>query len=134
MDKSNHIILFDGVCNLCNGFVQFVIKRDNKAIFKFASLQSTFGQNHLLQNNLSNTNLTSFIYIRNGATLTKSTAALYVLKDLSSWMSVFFIFIIIPAFIRNFVYDIIAKNRYKWFGKNEQCMLPTKALQERFYQ
>ena len=134
MDKSNHIILFDGVCNLCNGFVQFVIKRDPKAIFKFAALQSTFGQNHLLHNNLSIASFNSFIYIRNGATLTKSTAALYVLKDLSGWMSVFFIFIIIPAFIRNFVYDIIAKNRYKWFGKNEQCMLPTKALQERFYQ
>ncbi len=132
LELYKNIILFDGVCNLCNGLVQFVIKRDKKSIFKFASLQSDFGQQFLQQNNLSATTFNSFIYVRNNTILQKSTAALYVLKDLSTLASVLFVFILIPAFIRNFIYDIVAKNRYKWFGKKDECIVPTPALKEKF--
>lgn len=131
MDKGN-FVLFDGVCNLCNGFVQFIIRHDKKKKFKFASLQSTFSQQYLQETNQSTTQFTSFIYLRNGKELKQSTAALYVLKDLQSFISLLFILIIIPPFIRNYVYNIIAKNRYKWFGKREACMVPNEDLKARF--
>lgn len=131
MDKGN-FVLFDGVCNLCNGFVQFIIRHDKKKKFKFASLQSTFSQQYLQETNQSTTQFTSFIYLRNGKELKQSTAALYVLKDLQSFISLLFILIIIPPFIRNYVYNIIAKNRYKWFGKREACMVPNENLKARF--
>ena len=129
---NNHIILFDGVCNLCNGAVQFVIKHDKNSRFKFASLQSKFGEQFLLQNNLSTTNFNSFIYVRNQKILQKSTAALYVLKDIKGFVALGFVFIIVPKFIRDFIYTLIAKKRYKWFGKKEVCMMPTAALKNRF--
>lgn len=131
MDKGN-FVLFDGVCNLCNGFVQFIIRHDKKKKFKFASLQSKFSQQYLLETNQSTTQFTSFIYLRNGKELKQSTAALYVLKDLQSFISLLFILIIIPPFIRNYVYNIVAKNRYKWFGKREACMVPNENLKARF--
>lgn len=131
MDKGN-FILFDGVCNLCNGFVQFIIRHDKKNKFKFAALQSEFAQQYLQKNNLSTTKFNSFIYIRNGRNLQQSTAALYVLKDLQSLLSLLFIFIAVPPFIRNFIYNTIAQNRYKWFGKREECMIPTQELKARF--
>ena len=131
MDKGN-FVLFDGVCNLCNGFVQFIIRHDKKKKFKFASLQSTFSQQYLQETNQSTTQFTSFIYLRNGKELKQSTAALYVLKDLQSFISLLFILIIIPPFIRNYVYNIIAKNRYHWFGKREACMVPNEDLKARF--
>lgn len=131
MDKGN-FVLFDGVCNLCNGFVQFIIRHDKKKKFKFASLQSTFSQQYLQETNQSTTQFTSFIYLRNGKELKQSRAALYVLKDLQSFISLLFILIIIPPFIRNYVYNIIAKNRYKWFGKKEACMVPNENLKARF--
>lgn len=112
--------------------MQFIIKQDKKNTFKFASLQSNFGQNILQQNQLSQQEFDSFIYLRNNQLLQKSTAALYVFKDLGSWYSLAFAFIIIPAFIRNFVYTTIAKNRYKWFGKKDSCMMPTPELQAKF--
>ena len=129
---NNHIILFDGVCNLCNGAVQFVIKHDKKSIFKFASLQSKYGEQFLLQNNLSATTFDSFIYIRHQKILQKSSAALYVLKDMKGFITLGFVFIIVPKFIRDFIYTLIAKKRYKWFGKKEVCMMPTAALKNRF--
>lgn len=131
MDKGN-FILFDGVCNLCNGFVQFVIHHDKKNKFKFAALQSEFGQQYLQKNNHSATHFNSFIYIRNRKELQQSTAALYVLKDLKGLIALLFILIIIPPFIRNYIYNIIAKNRYKWFGKRKQCMVPTEELKAKF--
>lgn len=132
LTNDKHIILFDGVCNLCNGFVQFVIKHDKKNKFKFSSLQSPFSQNILLQNNIPNTHFDSFIYWRHNKILQQSTAALYVLKDLKGWLSIVFVLIIIPRFLRNAVYNFIAKNRYKWFGKTETCWLPTPQLKAKF--
>jgi predicted DCC family thiol-disulfide oxidoreductase YuxK len=112
--------------------VQFVIKRDKNAVTKFASLQSAIGQKILLQHQLSNTEFDSFVYIKNNVVFLKSTAALHLMKDIGGVWKLLYAFIIVPKFIRNFVYDIVAKNRYKWFGKKDVCMIPTVELQQRF--
>lgn len=132
MKTVEHIILFDGVCNLCNTSVQFVLKRDTKATFKFASLQSNAGQKLLADFKLPLDEFNSFIYIDDGKLYTRSSAALRVAKELNFPWKLMFGFIVVPPFIRNFVYDIIAKNRYKWFGKRESCMIPTAELKQRF--
>jgi len=130
---SEKVILFDGVCNLCSGAVQFVIKYDKKSQFKFASLQSDYGQQKLKEHQLSQESFNSFILLENGKLFTKSTAALRVAKELGFPRSLLYGFIIVPAFIRDGVYSWISKNRYKWFGKKEACWLPTPALKARFY-
>ncbi|MGB3948031.1 MAG: thiol-disulfide oxidoreductase DCC family protein [Bacteroidia bacterium] len=132
MKTVEQIILFDGVCNLCNTSVQFVLKRDTKATFKFASLQSNAGQKLLADFKLPLDEFNSFIYIDDGKLYTRSSAALRVAKELNFPWKLMFGFIVVPSFIRNFVYDIIAKNRYKWFGKRESCMIPTAELKQRF--
>ncbi len=126
------IILFDGVCNLCNGAVQYVIKHDPEKQFRFASLQSEAGQQLLEAKQLSTTDFASFVLIENGELYSKSTAALKVAKRLSGAVKILGIFIVIPAIIRDAVYNLIARNRYKWFGKKEECMMPTPELQSRF--
>lgn len=128
---SHPVILFDGVCNLCNASVQYVIKHDKKKLFRFASLQSSFGEKILKENNLPNTTFNSFILYDNKI-YTRSTAALLVAKKLSGLIKLSYGFIIFPKFIRDAVYNIIAKNRYKWFGKKEACWLPTPELKELF--
>ena len=131
-DISSPIILFDGVCNLCNVAVQFAIERDPKAIFRFASLQSDFGQSILAQNVVDTEGGGTIILLENGKVYDRSTAALRVARRLSGWIKYAYVFIIVPKFIRDFVYKIIAKNRYRWFGKQESCWLPTKELKARF--
>ncbi len=126
------IILFDGVCNLCNTAIQFVIKHDPKEIFVFASLQSDIGQQILKDNNLPLQQLNSFVLLQNGIIYTKSSAALKVAQQLSGIWKTLYIFNIVPKFIRDGVYGFIAKNRYKWFGKNESCPLPSPQLKQRF--
>lgn len=128
----NHIILFDGVCNLCNKSVQFVIKKDKQAKFKFAALQSEAGRQLLKEYNRSQNNFTTIIYIRNNKIYTRSSAALHILKDLGGIWQLCYPFIVIPPFIRNPVYNIIAQNRYKLFGKQDSCMIPTPDLKNRF--
>ncbi len=130
--KSSPIILFDGVCNLCNTSVQTVIKKDKQGIFYFASLQSEAGQNLLKEFNLPQENFNSFILIQNGKAYQKSTAALMVAKQLNGLLKLLYVFIIVPTFIRDTVYNIVANNRYKWFGKKESCMIPTPELKARF--
>lgn len=126
------IILFDGVCNLCNSSVNFVIRNDKKRIFKFSPLQSNYGQQFLKKHSISTIDTDSIILIVNDKSFTKSTAALHIAKHLSGLYPLLFVFIIVPKFIRNWVYDYIAKNRYKWYGKKESCMIPTPELKERF--
>ncbi len=130
--ENKSIILFDGVCNLCNNSVQFIIKRDKKQRFLYASLQSDAGQSILLQFQLSNSNFDSIILVEKGKVHQKSTAILKITKHLSGFWKLNYAFIIIPKFIRDFVYTIIAKNRYKWFGKRDVCMVPTKELKMLF--
>ena len=132
MQTHKPIILFDGVCNLCNNAVKFLIKHDHLNKFMFSSLQSAMGQSLLQQYNLPQKNLDSFVLIQNEKVFFKSTAALQVAKQLTGPIKLLYGFIIVPAFIRNAVYNFIAKNRYKWFGKKDSCMIPTPALQSRF--
>lgn len=126
------IILFDGVCNLCNSSVQFVIRHDKKKQFRFAALQGETGKLLLEKYQLPTEQLTSFVLIQNGMAYTKSTAALLVAKQLHGIVTLLYGLIIVPAFIRNAVYNWIAGNRYRWFGKKDTCMIPTPALKQRF--
>ena len=126
------IILFDGVCNLCNRSVQTVIKNDPKKKFCFAPLQSNKGKALLRAHGLNDAELSSFVLIQQHKVYTRSTAALMVAGQLSGIIKVLYAFIIVPAFIRDALYNVIAKNRYKWFGKKESCMIPTAELQSRF--
>lgn len=130
----NHkkIILFDGVCNFCNYWVNFVLKRDRKNLFLFAALQSKTGQELLNKFNLSTTDFDTFILIDGDSFQTKSDAAISIASNLSGWPKVLLIGKIIPRFLRNFIYDLIAKNRYKIFGKRESCIVPTKDEKEKF--
>lgn len=130
--ENSKIILFDGVCNLCNSFVQRVIRNDKKNIFKFSSLQSDFGQNFLNNNQLDSKEFKSIILIDGNKYFTKSTAALKIGKELTGIYRISAIFIIFPKFIRDFVYDIVSKNRYRWFGKQDECWLPTPELKNKF--
>ncbi len=130
--ENKSIILFDGVCNLCNDSIQFIIKRDQKHRFVFSSLQSDAAQDILLQFQLDNSNLDSIILIENGVIHHKSTAILKISRQLSGIWKLSYAFIIVPKFIRDFVYTIIAKYRYQWFGKKDVCMVPSKELLNRF--
>lgn len=126
------VILFDGICNLCNNSVQFIIKRDKKHHFLFSSLQSDAAQAILLQFQLNNSELKSIILVEDGHEYQKSTAILKIVRKLSGLWKLTYVFILIPKFIRDFIYDKIAKNRYRWFGKKEICMVPTKELKMLF--
>ena len=126
------IVLFDGVCNLCNGAVQFIIRHDKKNIFMFASLQSEVGRKILEQYNFPLDELNSFILIENNKAYTRSTGALRVAKKLNGLWPLLYGFIIIPKFIRDSIYNWVAENRYKWFGKKDACMIPTPELKTKF--
>jgi len=126
------IVLFDGVCNLCNGAVQFIIRHDKKNIFMFASLQSEVGRKILEQYNFPLDEFNSFILIENNKAYTRSTGALRVAKKLNGLWPLLYGFIIIPKFIRDSIYNWVAGNRYKWFGKKDACMIPTPELKTKF--
>jgi predicted DCC family thiol-disulfide oxidoreductase YuxK len=130
--KEHSIILFDGVCNLCNSSINFVIKRDSANLYKFTALQEAPGIGLLKQYGINTLDTDSIILIENGKAYTKSSAALRVAKGLSGVWPVLYGFIIIPKWIRNAVYDYIAKNRYKWYGKKDSCMIPTPELKNKF--
>jgi predicted DCC family thiol-disulfide oxidoreductase YuxK len=125
------IILFDGICNLCNSGVQFMIKRDSKCHFKFVSLQSDTGQMLLHKYGISN-KIDSIIVIEKEKVYIKSSAALYISRYLDGYWKYLKILKVLPPSIRDFLYDIVAKNRYRWFGKKETCMLPTLEMKKRF--
>ncbi|WP_155925813.1 thiol-disulfide oxidoreductase DCC family protein [Bacillus sp. UNC438CL73TsuS30] len=125
------IVLFDGVCNLCNHSVQFIIKRDVSRKFKFASLQGETGNRIITKYGLA-PDLNSFVLIENDKVYMKSTAALRVCRELKGAWKLFAILMIIPTNSRDYIYDIIAKNRYTWFGKKNSCMLPSPELKKRF--
>jgi len=126
------VILFDGVCNLCNGAVQFIIKRDKTSKFLFASLQSDFGQSQLQKFGLDPSELHSIIALDNGKFFERSDAALTIASGLAQPWPMLGVFRILPRFFRDWIYDLISKNRYKMFGKRESCMIPTPELKGRF--
>ncbi len=126
------IVLFDGVCNLCNGAVQFIIKRDREEKFMFASLQSAFGKAQLLKTGLDPESLQSIIVIDSNLVLQRSDAALKIASHLDGLWSTLAVFKIVPRFIRDGVYNFIARYRYSLFGKQDSCMIPTAELKARF--
>ncbi|MBT9546908.1 MAG: thiol-disulfide oxidoreductase DCC family protein [Candidatus Sericytochromatia bacterium] len=130
-DRPHAIVLFDGICNLCNSSVQFMIDHDPDAHLRFASLQSEVGQTLLAQHHLPTQNFKSLILIEGDQIFARSTAALKIARYLQGyrWLS---LFLWVPAFLRNGVYDLIARNRYQWFGKSESCRIPTPELKSRF--
>jgi predicted DCC family thiol-disulfide oxidoreductase YuxK len=134
MNEANKaVILFDGVCNLCNASVQLVIKNDPGAYFNFASLQSDAGVALMKKYNLPVlTNPESLVLIEEGKVYQYSTAALRIAHKMKSWHKLLYVFIIIPAFLRNAVYKFIARNRYTWWGRQDSCWLPTPDLKKRF--
>ncbi|MCB4797555.1 thiol-disulfide oxidoreductase DCC family protein [Neotamlana laminarinivorans] len=131
--ENKKLILFDGVCNLCDSSVQYVIKHDKKNMFLFTALQSDIGKQIIKKFNIDTKKTDSILlYTPNKSIEYKSTAALKIAYYLGFPQNVISIFLIIPTFIRNAVYDFIAKNRYKWYGKKEACMIPTPELKEKF--
>lgn len=126
------VILFDGVCNFCNGAINFVLKQDRKKVFRFATLQSEAGQRLLQQHNLSTKGFDSFVLIDDGKVYKKSAASLRVMNKLPWYWKEIQLFRIIPTIFRDAIYDYIARNRYKMFGKKDQCMVPTPEIRSRF--
>lgn len=133
MDSEKKIILFDGVCNLCNSSVQYIIKHDTKDEYRFAALQSEIGKKMIAERHIDTELLDSILLIEPGvAYYAKSTAALMIGKSFGGFWSLVAIFEWIPENFRNSVYDYIAKNRYKWYGKKDACMIPTPELKAKF--
>ncbi|WP_375561429.1 thiol-disulfide oxidoreductase DCC family protein [Bernardetia sp. OM2101] len=130
--KDKTIILFDGVCNLCNSAINFVIDKDTNNHFYFASLQSEFGQALLAHFDRNTSDFDSMIVYENGKIKTKSTAALRIAAGLSGGWKYFSIFRIVPTFLRNGIYNLVAKNRYSWFGQKNECRIPTPELKAKF--
>ena len=128
-----NIILFDGICNLCNSTVSFLIKRDKKMLFRFAALQSETGKALLQKNGITGEDISTLVYLRNDNCFTQSTAILHILKDLGGVWKCFYPLIYLPRPIRDTFYSFIARNRYHFFGKRNQCMMPTSELKDRFY-
>jgi|SRR5579872_5317910 len=124
------VIFFDGICNLCNRSVQFIIRHDKKKQFLFATLQSEIGQQAVKE--LPGKVPDSFVLFYRGKYFVKSAAALTVCKLLGGIWGMFYIGIIIPPFIRDAIYDFISRNRYKWFGRRNECMIPSPELKSRF--
>ena len=134
IDFPHPIILFDGVCNFCNAGINFVINQDRKKVFRFAALQSEAGQRLLQQYSLPKKDFNSFILIDGGIVYKSSTAGLRLYNKLPWFWKWTQIFWIVPKFLRDRVYNIIARNRYNWFGKKEECMIPNEGVKNRFIQ
>lgn len=133
LPKDKKIILFDGVCNLCDSFVQYIIKRDKKDVFRFVALQSDLGQEILKHIGIDTKNIDSIILYEPGiAYFYKSSAAIEIAKHLGGFFGLSIVFKVIPIFLRNPIYDYVAKNRYKWYGKKDACMISTPELKAKF--
>jgi len=131
-NNDQKIILFDGVCNLCNGAVNFVIKNERGDRFRFAALQEEPGHSLLKKFDIDPALTDSIVLIENGRAFVKSTAALRIARGLKGLYPLLYGFMIIPKGLRNHIYDYVAKNRYRWFGKKESCMIPSPDLQAKF--
>jgi predicted DCC family thiol-disulfide oxidoreductase YuxK len=132
VEPSSPVVLFDGVCNLCNGWVRFVLRRDPRRRFRFASLQSTFGAEVLQRHGLPDDYLGSILLLADGVLFAKSDAVLRIAGQLRWPWPVLSVFVIVPRVLRDIVYDWVARNRYRWFGKSESCMLPSANDAARF--
>lgn len=132
MNGSGNIVIFDGVCYLCNGIVRFIIQRDHDRIIKFTPIQSPMGQSLLKRYGLSSDNIDTVIYISRGKYYLRSSAVLHVLKDIGGVWRLFYSLIIIPGFIRDIFYKQVERSRYLVFGKRAHCMVPDLETEDRF--
>ncbi|WP_417351994.1 thiol-disulfide oxidoreductase DCC family protein [Flavobacterium alkalisoli] len=133
LPRDKKIILFDGVCNLCDSTVQFIIKRDKKDIFRFVALQSDLGEEIVNHIGIDKTKTDSIILYEPGtAYYYKAEAAIKIAAQLGGLFTLMNIFTILPKSVSNSVYDYIAKNRYKWYGKKDECMIPTPEMKAKF--
>lgn len=130
--RGNSVVLFDGVCNLCNGAVDFIIRRDRHKHFMFASLQSVTGQRLLKHFQLPTEQYESMVLIRQGKLYQRSNAALQIARDLPAGWSLLYYLKVVPVFLRDGVYNFIARNRYTFFGKKNSCRLPSPDEAARF--
>ncbi|MFC4598900.1 thiol-disulfide oxidoreductase DCC family protein [Cohnella hongkongensis] len=126
------VLLIDGHCNLCHGLAKFVVRRDKRAIFRFASLQSELGRRLLKDGGLPESLPDTFVMIENGKYYTKSTAALRIGRKLGWPWAVAYPAIVLPRFARDSVYGFVARRRYRWFGRSDSCLLPTPDMRSRF--
>jgi predicted DCC family thiol-disulfide oxidoreductase YuxK len=126
------IIFFDGVCNLCNGSVDFILKRDPKETFRFASLQSPIAKDLLKRESVDLNNMRTIILLNNGKIFYRSNAILEILRQLTAPWPVFYVFKLVPRFIRDGLYNLISKYRYSWFGKRDTCRIPSAGERARF--
>jgi predicted DCC family thiol-disulfide oxidoreductase YuxK len=131
-DTRTRVILFDGECNLCNGFVGFVLPRDPAGRFKFASLQSPVGQKLLSGHALPTNTLDSVVLVERDRVYSRSTAVLRILRRLNRLWPLLYAFVVVPRPLRDAVYDFVARNRYRWFGRRESCLMPTPENRKRF--
>lgn len=133
LENNKQLILFDGVCNLCEASVQYVIKHDKNDVFRYTALQSEVAQQIIEKYEIDRTKLDSILlYAPEKGISYKSTAALKIASKLGFPRNFMVVFMIVPAFIRNWVYDYIARNRYQWYGKKDECMIPTPELKSKF--
>ena len=134
METNQPIVFFDGVCNFCNYWVNFAIKRDKEKRLKFASLQGEYAKKILPRYGINQTLVNSVVLVDNGKVYTQSSAAFRICKYLDGGWKLGYGLMVIPKIIRDFFYDFIARNRYRWFGKKESCMVPGPGIKERFLQ
>jgi predicted DCC family thiol-disulfide oxidoreductase YuxK len=132
MKTAGAILFFDGVCNLCNRLVIFIIKHDRNSAISFATLQSDIAKAYLGQHNLTGTDIESVVFLVPPDYFLKSAAILHLFKTIGGGWRFLFFLIIIPKFIRDYIYDVIARNRYRIFGRSESCMVPSAEISERF--
>ena len=133
MEQKDHVILlFDGVCNFCNGAVRFISKRDPQGIFAFTPMQSDFAKDLVKQHDIDNVGVDTLLLIKDGRTHIWTDAALEIAKELTGLWWLLNILRIVPAFIRDYFYRLFARNRYKLFGRTDQCAVPSKELRSRF--
>ncbi len=127
---TDSVVFFDGVCNLCNNYVQWLIRRDKNNHLRYASLQSQYADRTITEPSIRNTD--SIVLYKNHKFYTKSTAVIHILRALGFPYYLSMVFLIVPRFLRDWVYDLVARNRYNWFGKRDQCMMPDPSLKNKF--
>jgi len=130
--NKRYLIIFDGVCVFCNGVVNFIIKRDSVGVFEFSPMQSDVAKSYIKQHHASKEILNTLMLIKNGTCYLRTDAILEIAKDLSGMWYLFNVFKIIPRPVRDFLYTLFARNRYKLFGKRNSCMVPTENVKNRF--
>jgi predicted DCC family thiol-disulfide oxidoreductase YuxK len=128
----DNLILFDGVCNLCDAFVQFVIRHDRAGKFRFAAIQSQAGKRIFQSRGLDAENLQTFVLVTGGEIFVRSDAAVEVLSRFGGGWKICRIFLLVPRPLRDGLYSWVARNRYRWFGRKDACMVPTAEIRERF--